>query len=53
MAKRKTKLELKWIGKENRPKLEPRLLIEDQEKFYHAEHRARARNEWPTKGVNV
>ncbi len=33
------KLELTWIGKENRPKLEPRILIEDPEKSYHAEHR--------------
>ena len=24
----KTKLELTWIGKENRPKLEPRILLE-------------------------
>lgn len=39
MAKRKTKLELTWIGKENRPKLEPRILIEDPEKSYHARHR--------------
>jgi len=39
MAKRKTKLELTWIGKENRPKLEPRILIEDPEKSYHAAHR--------------
>lgn len=31
MAKQKTKLELTWIGKENRPKLEPRVLIEDAE----------------------
>jgi adenine-specific DNA-methyltransferase len=36
MAKQKTKLELTWIGKENRPKLEPRILIEDPEKSYHA-----------------
>jgi adenine-specific DNA-methyltransferase len=35
MAK-KSKLELTWIGKENRPKLEPRILIEDPEKSYHA-----------------
>ncbi len=34
----KTKLELTWIGKENRPKLEPRVLIEDPEKSYHAAH---------------
>jgi len=31
MANKKTKLELTWIGKENRPKLEPRILIEDSE----------------------
>lgn len=30
----KPKLELTWIGKENRPKLEPRILIEDAEKSY-------------------
>jgi len=35
----KTKLELTWIGKENRPKLEPRILIEDPEKSYHAKQR--------------
>ena len=34
-----TKLELTWIGKENRPRLEPRILLEDQEKSYHAPHR--------------
>ncbi|CAG1022522.1 partial DNA adenine methyltransferase YhdJ, partial [Patescibacteria group bacterium] len=28
------KLELTWIGKENQPKLEPRILIEDPEKSY-------------------
>jgi adenine-specific DNA-methyltransferase len=36
---RKQKLELTWIGKENRPKLEPRILLEDPEKSYHAPHR--------------
>ena len=35
----KQKLELTWIGKENRPKLEPRILLEDSEKTYHAPHR--------------
>jgi len=35
----KQKLELTWIGKENRPKLEPRILVEDPEKSYHAPHR--------------
>ncbi len=33
------KLELTWIGKEKRPKLESRILIEDPEKSYHAKHR--------------
>lgn len=36
---RKQKLELTWIGKETRPKLEPRILLEDPEKSYHAAHR--------------
>jgi len=35
----KQKLELSWIGKEHRPKLEPRILIENPEKTYHARHR--------------
>jgi adenine-specific DNA-methyltransferase len=35
----KTKLELTWIGKDKRPKLEPRILLEDPEKSYHAKHR--------------
>ncbi len=39
MPTRKQKLELTWIGKENRPKLEPRILVEDPEKSYHAGHR--------------
>ena len=34
----RTKLELTWIGKENRPKLEPRILLEDPGKSYHAAH---------------
>ena len=34
--KAKQKLELTWVGKENRPRLEPRILIEDTEKSYHA-----------------
>lgn len=35
----KQKLELTWVGKENRPRLEPRILLEDHEKSYHAAHR--------------
>jgi adenine-specific DNA-methyltransferase len=36
---RKQKLELTWIGKENRPRLEPRILLEDSSKSYHAAKR--------------
>ena len=35
----RTKLELTWIGKENRPKLEPRILLEDPARSHHAAHR--------------
>ncbi|MED3784167.1 site-specific DNA-methyltransferase, partial [Geobacillus stearothermophilus] len=35
----KQKLELTWIGKDERPKLEPRILLEDQELSYHAKER--------------
>jgi adenine-specific DNA-methyltransferase len=38
MAK-KTQLELTWIGKDQRPRLEPRMLFEDHEKSYHASHK--------------
>ncbi len=33
------KLELTWIGKDKRPKLEPRILVEEAEKSYHARQR--------------
>ena len=33
---KKTKLELTWPGKDKRPKLEPRILIENPDKSYHA-----------------
>src|SRR5690348_4853235 len=39
MTMSKQKLELTWIGKEKRPKLEPRILLEDLGKSYHAKHR--------------
>jgi adenine-specific DNA-methyltransferase len=35
----KQRLELTWIGKENRSRLEPRILLEDPEKSYHAKQR--------------
>jgi adenine-specific DNA-methyltransferase len=34
----KQSLELTWIGKDSRPRLEPRILLEDPEKSYHARH---------------
>ncbi len=33
---KKTKLELTWPGKEDRPRLEPRILIENPAKSHHA-----------------
>jgi adenine-specific DNA-methyltransferase len=36
MSSKKQKLELTWIGKENRPRLEPRILLQDTDKSYHA-----------------
>lgn len=35
----RTKLELTWIGKDIRPRLEPRILIEEPELSYHAKAR--------------
>lgn len=39
MSNRKQRLELTWIGKDERPRLEPRILLEDAEKSYHAKAR--------------
>lgn len=39
MTIKKQKLELTWIGKEEQPRLEPRILLEDQQLSYHAKHR--------------
>lgn len=39
MTQRKQKLELTWIGKDVRPKLEPRILLEDQARSYVADVR--------------
>lgn len=41
MSNRKPKLELTWIGKDVRPKLEPRILLEDPERSYHAKSRVK------------
>jgi len=40
----KQKLELTWIGKEHRPRLEPRILLEDPARSYHAAHRVTERD---------
>ena len=37
MPKNKTRLELTWIGKDQRPRLEPRILLEDPQKSYNVE----------------
>lgn len=39
MSRAKTRLELTWIGKDERPKLEPRILLEDPALSYHAKER--------------
>ena len=39
MSRHKQRLELTWIGKDQRPRLEPRILLEDPEKSYHAKER--------------
>ncbi len=44
----KTKLELTWIGKDKRPKLEPRILLEDPSLSYHAKFKHPPR---PLEGV--
>src|SRR6202453_4211959 len=40
----KQRLELTWIGKENRPRLEPRILLEDPAKSHHSAHRVSDRD---------
>ncbi|MCL2789040.1 MAG: hypothetical protein FWD79_00180 [Desulfobulbus sp.] len=44
MSMRQQRLELTWIGKEKRPKLEARILLEDAERSYHAKHRVTNRD---------
>ena len=45
----KTKLELTWIGKDKRPKLEPRILLEDASLSYHAKHRVSENDQFDNK----
>jgi adenine-specific DNA-methyltransferase len=42
----KTKLELTWIGKDERPRLEPRILLEDATLSHHAAERSGAEHEY-------
>jgi adenine-specific DNA-methyltransferase len=42
MNSRKQRLELTWIGKDERPRLEPRILLEDSDRSYHAKARVTA-----------
>ena len=44
MTVKRTRLELTWIGKEDRPRLEPRILLEDRALSYHAKSRADGRD---------
>ncbi len=44
MNRRNTKLGLNWLGKDNRSQVEPRVLIEDHEKSFHAKHRVTERD---------
>ena len=39
MSLNKQTLELTWIGKDQRPRLEPRILLEDPARSYHAKQR--------------
>jgi adenine-specific DNA-methyltransferase len=39
MSARKQRLELTWVGKDERPRLEPRILLEDADTSYHAKAR--------------
>ncbi len=44
MAGNHQKLELTWIGKDQRPRLEPRILLEDPARSYHAKQRVTDRD---------
>ncbi|MDX2043527.1 MAG: site-specific DNA-methyltransferase [Acidobacteriota bacterium] len=53
---KKQKLELTWIGKEDRPRLEPRILLEDPQLSHHAPHRVSEQDQFDNrliKGDNL
>ena len=49
MTSKKQKLELTWIGKEHRPRLEPRILLEEPERSHHAKFRVKVAS--PAEGL--
>ncbi len=48
---KKTKLELTWVGKDERPRLEPRILLEDPALSYHAARRVTEADEFDNRLV--
>jgi len=48
---KKTKLELTWIGKDERPRLEPRILMEDAGLSYHAARRVSEADEFDNRVI--
>ena len=56
MAKKKTKLELTWIGKDQRPRLEPRILLHDPDLSHSPDSRgapANTRSNMVVQGDNL
>ena len=49
MSKHKQKLELTWIGKDQRPRLEPRILLENPALSYHADKRVTVHDSFDNK----
>lgn len=45
------KLELTWVGKDNQQKLEPGRPIEDTERFYHALHYVRGKDDFDNQPI--
>jgi adenine-specific DNA-methyltransferase len=44
-----TKLELTWFGKDKRPTLEPRILLEDSKRSYHSSHKVNDNDQFDNK----
>ncbi|KIN15792.1 site-specific DNA-methyltransferase [Halomonas sp. KHS3] len=50
--KAKARLELTWVGKDKRTKVEPRILMEEQSKSYHASHKLSKNDIFDNKLIN-